>query len=173
MVLETFAASRGPTTIETIPDTFAMELEPADGSEIPPFATGQFNMLYVFGMGEIPISISGDPAKRKPLVHTTRAVGTVSKAMRELKSGNVIGVRAHSAGVNIIPTTTGAALALVIPELKGRFDGMSLRVPTVTVSVVDFVATVRKETTKDEVNDAFKAAATGALKGILDYSEKS
>ncbi len=82
--------------------------------------------------------------------------------------------RARSAGVNIIPTTTGAAraLALVIPELKGRFDGMSLRVPTVTVSVVDFVATVRKETTKDEVNDAFKAAATGALKGILDYSEE-
>src|ERR1700736_3196628 len=82
--------------------------------------------------------------------------------------------RARTAGVNIIPTSTGAAraLALVIPELKGRFDGMSLRVPTVTVSVVDFVATVRRETTKDEVNDAFKAAATGALKGILDYSEE-
>jgi len=82
--------------------------------------------------------------------------------------------RARSAGVNIIPTTTGAAraLALVIPELKGRFDGMSLRVPTVTVSVVDFVSTVRRETTKDEVNDAFKAAASGALKGILDYSEE-
>ena len=82
--------------------------------------------------------------------------------------------RARAAGVNIIPTTTGAAraLALVIPELKGRFDGMSLRVPTVTVSVVDFVATVGKETTKDEVNNAFKAAASGALKGILDYSEE-
>src|SRR6266699_441989 len=82
--------------------------------------------------------------------------------------------RARSAGVNIIPTTTGAAraLALVIPELKGRFDGMSLRVPTVTVSVVDFVATVGKETTKDEVNEAFKAAASGALKGILYYSEE-
>jgi len=82
--------------------------------------------------------------------------------------------RARSAGVNIIPTTTGAAraLALVIPELKGRFDGMSLRVPTVTVSVVDFVATVGKETSKDEVNQAFKAAASGALKGILDYSEE-
>ena len=76
-----------------IPDTFTMELEPADGSDIPPFATGQFNMLYVFGVGEIPISISGDLAKRKPLVHTTRAVGTVSRAMRELKSGDVIGVR--------------------------------------------------------------------------------
>jgi len=62
--------------------------------------------------------------------------------------------RARTAGANIIPTSTGAAraLALVIPELKGRFDGMSLRVPTVTVSVVDFVATLRKETNKDEIN---------------------
>ncbi len=82
--------------------------------------------------------------------------------------------RARSAGVNIIPTTTGAAraLALVIPELKGRFDGMSLRVPTVTVSVVDFVADVRKEATKEAVNDAYKQAAAGSLKGILDYTEE-
>lgn len=76
-----------------IPDTFTLELEPEDGIDIPQFATGQFNMLYVFGVGEIPISISGDPAKRKPLVHTTRAVGTVSKAMSELKPDEVIGVR--------------------------------------------------------------------------------
>ena len=82
--------------------------------------------------------------------------------------------RARSAGVNIIPTSTGAAraLALVIPELKGRFDGMSLRVPTVTVSVVDFVATLRKETSKDEVNEAFKQAAAGALQGILGYTDE-
>jgi glyceraldehyde 3-phosphate dehydrogenase len=82
--------------------------------------------------------------------------------------------RARSAGANIIPTTTGAAraLALVIPELKGRFDGMSLRVPTITVSVVDFVATLRKETSKEEVNDAFKEAAAGALKGLLDITEE-
>src|SRR5256714_5509110 len=82
--------------------------------------------------------------------------------------------RARSAGVNIIPTTTGAAraLALVIPELKGRFDGMSLRVPTVTVSVVDFVANVRKEATKEAVNDAYKQAAFGSLKGILDYTDE-
>jgi NAD(P)H-flavin reductase len=76
-----------------IPDTFTLELEPADGSGIPPFATGQFNMLYVFGVGEVPISISGNPAQPKPLVHTTRAVGTVTKAMRELKPDDVIGVR--------------------------------------------------------------------------------
>ena len=76
-----------------IPDTFTLELEPEDGGDIPPFATGQFNMLYIFGVGEIPISISGDPTRRKPLVHTTRAVGTVSRAMRELKPDDVIGVR--------------------------------------------------------------------------------
>ena len=82
--------------------------------------------------------------------------------------------RARTAGANIIPTSTGAAraLALVIPELKGRFDGMSLRVPTVTVSVVDFVATLRKETSKDEVNQAFKDAAAGQLKGILDFTDE-
>lgn len=82
--------------------------------------------------------------------------------------------RARAAAVNIIPTSTGAAkaVALVIPELKGRFDGMSLRVPTLTVSIVDFVATVRKETSKEAVNEAFKAAAAGALKGILDYTEE-
>ncbi|MBA2287879.1 MAG: type I glyceraldehyde-3-phosphate dehydrogenase [Ktedonobacteraceae bacterium] len=82
--------------------------------------------------------------------------------------------RARTAGSNIIPTSTGAAraLALVIPELKGRFDGMSLRVPTVTVSVVDFVATIRKEATREAINDAFKQAATGSLNGILDYTEE-
>jgi glyceraldehyde 3-phosphate dehydrogenase len=82
--------------------------------------------------------------------------------------------RARAAGANIIPTSTGAAraLALVIPELKGRFDGMSLRVPTITVSVVDFVANTRKEVTKDSLNAAFKEAAAGPLKGILDYTEE-
>ncbi len=82
--------------------------------------------------------------------------------------------RARTAAANIIPTTTGAAraLALVIPELKGRFDGMSLRVPTVTVSVVDFVANVRKEASRESVNEAFKQAAAGPLNGILDYTEE-
>ncbi len=82
--------------------------------------------------------------------------------------------RARTAGANIIPTSSGAALALalVIPELKGRFDGMSLRVPTVTVSVVDFVATIRKDATKESVNAAFQEAATGPLNGILDINEE-
>lgn len=76
-----------------IRETFTLELEPEDGSAIPPFASGQFNMLYVFGVGEIPISISGDPAHPRPLIHTTRAVGTVSRAMQELKRGDMLGVR--------------------------------------------------------------------------------
>ncbi|HEU4671517.1 MAG TPA: type I glyceraldehyde-3-phosphate dehydrogenase [Candidatus Limnocylindrales bacterium] len=82
--------------------------------------------------------------------------------------------RARAAGLNIIPTTTGAAkaLALVIPELKGRFDGFSLRVPTPTVSVVDFTADVRRETTADEINDAFRRAAEGPMKGILGVSDE-
>jgi glyceraldehyde 3-phosphate dehydrogenase len=82
--------------------------------------------------------------------------------------------RARAAALNIIPTTTGAAraVALVIPELKGRFDGMSLRVPTPTVSVVDFVATLRQPATREEVNAAYKEAAAGPLKGILDYTEE-
>jgi glyceraldehyde 3-phosphate dehydrogenase len=82
--------------------------------------------------------------------------------------------RARSAGQNIIPTTTGAAkaLSLVIPDLKGKFDGFSLRVPTPTVSVVDFTATVRRSTSVEEVNDAFRAAATGPLQGILGVSDE-
>lgn len=77
--------------------------------------------------------------------------------------------RSRAAGLNIIPTTTGAAkaVALVIPELKGKFDGYSLRVPTPTVSVVDFTALVEKATTKDDLNGAFVEASKGALKGIL------
>src|SRR5436190_3621315 len=80
----------------------------------------------------------------------------------------------RTAGSIIIPTTTGAAraLSLVIPELKGRFDGMSLRVPTVTVSVVDFVANVRKEATKESINDAYKEAAAGSLTGILGVTDE-
>ena len=82
--------------------------------------------------------------------------------------------RARSAGQNIIPTTTGAAkaLALVIPDLKGKFDGFSLRVPTPTVSVVDFTAEVGRETSVEEINEAFRNAAEGPLKGILGVSDE-
>jgi glyceraldehyde 3-phosphate dehydrogenase len=82
--------------------------------------------------------------------------------------------RARSAGVNIIPTTTGAAKAVgeVIPELKGRLDGMALRVPVQDGSVTDFTAVLKRKVTEKEVNAAFKAAAEGSLKGILEYSEE-
>jgi glyceraldehyde 3-phosphate dehydrogenase len=82
--------------------------------------------------------------------------------------------RARSAGQNIIPTTTGAAkaLALVIPDLKGRFDGFSLRVPTPTVSVVDFTAELTRSASVEELNEAFRAAAAGPMAGILGVSDE-
>lgn len=82
--------------------------------------------------------------------------------------------RSRAAGQNIIPTTTGAAkaLALVIPELEGRFDGYSLRVPTPTVSVVDFTATLEKETNTETLRSTLKEAAGSQFEGILQYSEE-
>jgi glyceraldehyde 3-phosphate dehydrogenase (phosphorylating) len=82
--------------------------------------------------------------------------------------------RARAAALSIIPTTTGAAKAigLVLPELKGKLDGISLRVPTPNVSIVDFVAEVEKNTSKEEVNAAMKKAADGPLRGLLQYSEE-
>jgi glyceraldehyde 3-phosphate dehydrogenase (phosphorylating) len=81
--------------------------------------------------------------------------------------------RARAAALNMIPTTTGAAKAigLVMPELKGKLDGYSMRVPTPDVSVVDLVAITARNTTADEVNNAFKAAAAGPMKGILAYTD--
>jgi glyceraldehyde 3-phosphate dehydrogenase len=82
--------------------------------------------------------------------------------------------RARAAAVSQIPTTTGAAKAvwLVLPELKGKIDGISIRVPTPNVSVVDLVALLKKKTTEKEVNEAFKQAAGSTLKGILDFAEE-
>ena len=81
--------------------------------------------------------------------------------------------RARSAAANIIPSTTGAAktAGVVYPELKGKVDGMAMRVPVQDGSVTDFVAVLKKETTKDEVNAAFRKLASGSLKGILEYTE--
>lgn len=82
--------------------------------------------------------------------------------------------RARSAAQNIVPTTTGAAraLALVIPDLKGKFDGFSLRVPTPTVSIVDFVADLERPATAESLNAAFKEASESELVGILNYTEE-
>ncbi|MFC1904880.1 type I glyceraldehyde-3-phosphate dehydrogenase [Chloroflexota bacterium] len=93
-----------------------------------------------------------------------RILDTVHKDLR----------RARTAAMNIIPTTTGAARAVtqVIPELKGKLDGLAFRVPVATVSVVDLVASLDKEVTVAQVNQAFQAAASGALSGILEYCEE-
>jgi len=82
--------------------------------------------------------------------------------------------RARAAALNIIPTTTGAAVAvgLVMPELAGKIDGIALRVPTPDVSIVDLTAELKKEATKEAINAAFKKAADGPLKGILEYTEE-
>lgn len=93
-----------------------------------------------------------------------RLLDTVAKDPRD----------ARAASENIVPSETGAAraVALVIPALKGKFTGMAFRVPTPTVSVVDFTATLGREVTKDEVNAAFKRASEGSLKGIMAYTEE-
>ncbi len=82
--------------------------------------------------------------------------------------------RARAAAMSMIPTSTGAAKAvsLVLPELKGKLDGMAVRVPTPNVSVVDLVAVLKKKTDKDKVNDALKKASKGSLKGILGFEEQ-
>jgi glyceraldehyde 3-phosphate dehydrogenase len=82
--------------------------------------------------------------------------------------------RARAAAVNIVPTSTGAAKAigLVLPELKGKLHGISLRVPTATVSVVDLVVDLKKSTTVDEINLALRASADGKMKGVLCYCDE-
>ncbi len=82
--------------------------------------------------------------------------------------------RARAAAQNIIPTTTGAArsVGIVIPEMKGRINGMAVRVPTPTVSLTDFVATLEKAVSADEVNDSYREAASNGLNGILDYTDE-
>lgn len=107
-------------------DTFTVELSPADGFRHSPFAPGQFNMLYVFGCGEIPISISGDPAAPERLLHTTRAVGNVTRAMAKLRPGDTLGVRGpfgrawpleQAAGRDILLIAGGIGLAPLRPAL--------------------------------------------------------
>lgn len=96
-------------------------------------------------------------------------VHSYTNDQRVLDSGHKDLRRARAAAVSMIPTTTGAAKAvgLVLPELAGKLHGMAVRVPTPNVSLVDLVANVKKETTAEEVNDAFKKAADGALNGVL------
>jgi len=107
-------------------DTFTVELVPVDGAGGTSFVPGQFNMLYLFGVGEIPVSISGDPNEGSKLVHTTRAVGTVTKAMQRLKRGSFLGVRGpygtgwpveEVAGSDVVLVAGGMGLAPLRPAL--------------------------------------------------------
>jgi NAD(P)H-flavin reductase len=107
-------------------DTWTLSLE-ADGPEgLPGFAPGQFNMLYVFGIGEVPISMSGDPATPGPLVHTVRAVGPVSRALAAIRAGGMVGVRGpfgagwplqQAAGADVLVIAGGLGLAPLRPAL--------------------------------------------------------
>jgi glyceraldehyde 3-phosphate dehydrogenase len=138
-----------------------------------------------------------DPAKHHVISNascTTNCLAPVAKVLHEtfgIQSGTMTTIhsytndqklldlphkdlrRARAAAINMIPSSTGAAKALhlVIPELKGKLDGYAMRVPTPNVSVVDLTVFVEKQATKDAVNAALKAAATGPLKGILGYTE--
>ncbi|HRW08438.1 MAG TPA: FAD/NAD(P)-binding protein [Caldilineaceae bacterium] len=107
-------------------DTFTLVLAPANGALSTAFAPGQFNMLYVFGVGEIPISISGDPAVATPVIHTTRAVGNVTRAMNGLRPGDTLGVRgpfgtawpiAQANGHDVVIVCGGIGLAPLRPAL--------------------------------------------------------
>ena len=139
-----------------------------------------------------------DPAKHHVLSNascTTNCVGPVCKVLHEsfgIEKGFMTTIhsytndqrildqphkdlrRARAAAISQIPTTTGAAKAvgLVLPELKGKIDGISIRVPTPNVSLVDLVALLKKKATDKEVNEAFEAAASGSLKGILGVSHE-
>jgi len=138
-----------------------------------------------------------DPAKHHVLSNascTTNCLATVAKVLHT-KFGIVRGYmttihsytndqklldlphkdlrRARAAGLSMIPTTTGAALAVgeVLPDLKGKLDGISVRVPTPNVSLTDFVAELKRKVTEDEINNAFREAAESTMKGILDYTD--
>ncbi|HJV37165.1 type I glyceraldehyde-3-phosphate dehydrogenase, partial [Geomonas sp.] len=139
-----------------------------------------------------------DPAKHQVVSNascTTNCLAPVAKVLQEsfgIEKGLVTTVhsytndqnildlphkdlrRARAAALSMIPTTTGAAKAvsLVLPALKGKLDGMAIRVPTPNVSVVDLVCTLSKPTSTEEVNAALKAASDGPLKGILGYSSE-
>jgi len=107
-------------------DIFSLELEPVDGTTLFSFKAGQFNMLYAFGVGEVPISISGDPTDASVLIHTIRSVGTVTNALRSLRQGGSLGVRgpfgshwpvAEAAGSDIVIVAGGIGLAPLRPAL--------------------------------------------------------
>ncbi len=140
-------------------DTFTLALAPRVDAPPLRFAAGQFNMLYVFGVGEVPISISGNPQEPSPLLHTTRAVGVVTRAMAKLKTGDVIGVRgpygsgwplAQAVGRDLVIAAGGIGLAplrSVIYEVLARrkdFGEVVLLIGARTPQDIPFKAEVRR-----------------------------
>jgi len=126
--LQTDAMAPAPYRIQRVrretDDTFTLELAQSMGVKPPPFLPGQFNMLYVFGVGEVAISISGNPATPETLIHTTRAVGSVTKAMSQLHAGQMLGIRGpygtawpiqEAEGDDILIITGGIGLAPLRP----------------------------------------------------------
>ncbi len=112
-------------------DTWTLDMAPADGESIPPFEPGQFNMLYAFGIGEVPISISGDPFERDRIVHTIRAVGAVSRAICALDAGGVVGLRGpfgtswplrEAEGKDVIVMAGGIGLAPLRPAVHALIN---------------------------------------------------
>ncbi len=136
----TIAPSSGPMlpafyriqrTREETADTFTLELAPPPGLAVPAFGPGQFNMLYAFGVGEAPISISGNPAHPQKLIHTIREVGPVTRALRRLKPGDLVGVRGPfgsswpveaSEGHDVVVVAGGIGLAPLRPAMHALIE---------------------------------------------------
>lgn len=157
---------------------------PGKGSEIGTYVMGVNHDKYEHGKHTILSNASCTTNCLAPIVkvlheHFGIIKGTMTTThsytgdQRLLDSSHRDVRRARAAAMNIVPTSTGAAqaVALVIPELKGKLNGIAMRVPTPNVSVVDFVAQVEKKTFAEEVNEALQKAAEGQLKGILEYSD--
>ena len=127
--------------VRDISDTFTLHLRPEEGRRAFPFAAGQFNMLYQFGVGEVPISISGDPGEPDRLIHTIRSVGTVTAGMAALKKGDVVGVRGpfgsawpveQAEGSDVLILAGGIGLAPLRPVIyhvianRGKFGRLRI-----------------------------------------------
>ncbi len=127
--------------VRDISDTFTLHLRPEGGRRAFPFAAGQFNMLYQFGVGEVPISISGDPGEPDRLIHTIRSVGTVTAGMAALKKGDVVGVRGpfgsawpveQAEGSDVVIIAGGIGLAPLRPVIyhiianRGKFGRLRI-----------------------------------------------
>jgi len=140
-------------------DTFTLTLKPAEEKGGFSFVPGQFNMLYIFGVGEVPISISGDPAKNDILVHTVRAVGTVTRAMQKMQKGDVVAVRGpygtswpveKAAGKDIVIVAGGIGLAPLRPSVyhvlsnRARYGKLVILYGARTPKDMLFVDEVRK-----------------------------